>query len=153
VQQPERTLGGRIRAAREAKGWTPTRLAARLGLALETLSKYEGDQRQPRRARLRQLGEELGVDFLHEVDAEGDGAETVGERIRRLRKTAGLTQEQLANALGVTKGAISHYEHDMRVPGGRDLALVSSRLLKLAGALGVTTDELLGAPAVGGSSP
>ena len=34
----------------------------------------------------------------------------VGERIRDLRKKAGLTQEQLAEILGVTAGAVYKWE-------------------------------------------
>lgn len=35
----------------------------------------------------------------------------VGERIRRFRIRRGLTQEELGNMLGVTKGAIQKYEN------------------------------------------
>ena len=35
---------------------------------------------------------------------------TVGERIRKLRKEKGLTQEELGNLLGVKKAAVQKYE-------------------------------------------
>lgn len=37
--------------------------------------------------------------------------ETVGKRIRRLRKQAGLTQEELAQKVGLQKSAIAKYEN------------------------------------------
>lgn len=41
---------------------------------------------------------------------------TMGERIRFLRKKQGLSQEQLAKEIGVTKSTISKYELDARFP-------------------------------------
>ena len=37
--------------------------------------------------------------------------ETLGTNIMRLRKEAGLTQEQLANALGISYQAVSKWEN------------------------------------------
>lgn len=64
-------------------------------------------------------------------------ATTMGKRIAQLRKDKGMTQEQLAEKLGVSAQAVSKWENDISCP---DIAL----LPLLAGTLGVTTDELLG---------
>ncbi len=61
---------------------------------------------------------------------------TIGKRIALLRRQKGLTQEELANALGVSPQAVSKWENDQTCP---DISL----LPKLAQLLGVTTDELL----------
>lgn len=37
---------------------------------------------------------------------------TLGQRIQKLRKGAGLTQEQLAERMGVTRQAVSKWESD-----------------------------------------
>ena len=37
---------------------------------------------------------------------------SVGENIRRYRKLRGMTQAQLAEAVGLTEGAVRHYESD-----------------------------------------
>ncbi len=58
-----------------------------------------------------------------------------GERIRKARKTAGMTQQQLADAIGKTKSAIANYEKDDRMP---DEATIES----IAGALGVLPESL-----------
>ncbi len=61
----------------------------------------------------------------------------IGQRIRELRKKNDLTQEKLADFLGVTYKSVSKWECGITVP---DLALI----VPLAKLLHVSTDELLG---------
>lgn len=63
--------------------------------------------------------------------------QTLGSRIAELRRKKNMTQEDLANALGVTPQAVSKWENDLSCP---DITL----LPQLARLFGVTTDELLG---------
>ena len=63
--------------------------------------------------------------------------QTLGKRIVSNRKRIGLTQDQLAEQLGVTAQAVSKWENDQSCP---DI----STLPKLADIFGITTDELLG---------
>ena len=35
-----------------------------------------------------------------------------GERLKKLRKDAGMTQKELADRLMITKSVVSYYEHD-----------------------------------------
>jgi len=65
-------------------------------------------------------------------------ASPFGARLIDLRKARGLTQTQLADAIDSTQRAISHYEAVADYPP-------AGVLVALAHALGVTTDELLGA--------
>jgi transcriptional regulator with XRE-family HTH domain len=44
-----------------------------------------------------------------------------GERIRQLRKQRGITQQTLANILGITKTMISAYENGVRKPSYENL--------------------------------
>ncbi len=60
-----------------------------------------------------------------------------GAVLRCLRQDAGLTQQQLAQRLGVTKSVVSYYELSERSPS-------PEILVKLAGVFHVTTDYLLG---------
>ena len=62
--------------------------------------------------------------------------ETIGSRISKFRKAKGMTQEDLANLLGVSSQAVSKWENDASCP---DISL----LPQLSKVLGVTTDELL----------
>ncbi len=60
-----------------------------------------------------------------------------GSRLKELRKQSGLTQQQLADRIGVTKSVISFYELRERSPSPEVLA-------KLAYVFHVSTDHLLG---------
>ena len=62
--------------------------------------------------------------------------ETIGNRIAKFRKAKGMTQEDLANHMGVSSQAVSKWENDASCP---DISL----LPQLCKVLGITTDELL----------
>jgi transcriptional regulator with XRE-family HTH domain len=61
---------------------------------------------------------------------------TLGKRIKERRQALGLTQQQLAEALGVTPQHISVIEQDKRAPS-------LSSLARMAEQLGVTVDFLV----------
>lgn len=63
--------------------------------------------------------------------------ETIGKRVSRIRKTLGLTQEEIAEKIGITQSLYSAYER------GR-LKLSAEMAAQIAHALGVTSDEILG---------
>ena len=60
-----------------------------------------------------------------------------GERLKMLRTEAGMTQNQLADRLGISKSVISYYELKERNPS-------PEILIRLAEIFHVTTDYLLG---------
>ena len=61
----------------------------------------------------------------------------IGNKIKELRKARGITQEQLAERIGVSFQAVSKWENNIALP---DIALVPT----LASYFGVTIDELFG---------
>lgn len=61
---------------------------------------------------------------------------TFGTRLKSARRAAGLTQQQLGDAVGVSKGAISRWESDIDRPQFEYLAA-------LRGQLRVSLDELI----------
>ena len=63
--------------------------------------------------------------------------EHIGQKIKTLRKAADLTQDRLADYLGVSPQAVSKWECDISTP---DLSLIAP----LCRVLGCTADELLG---------
>ncbi len=56
-------VGRRFSAARLARGWTQEDLAARVGLAVETIGRLERGRQMPALTRLSQLAEALGRDL------------------------------------------------------------------------------------------
>lgn len=67
----------------------------------------------------------------------GSGAQSLGARILALRKAASMTQEQLAERLGITFQAVSKWENDVACP---DVLLLPA----LADTFGISIDELFG---------
>lgn len=68
-------------------------------------------------------------------------APSFGARLAELRKAAGLTQVELAEAIGTSQRMVAYYERTEDYP--------LARLLRhLSRALGVSADELLGLAAV-----
>ena len=63
----------------------------------------------------------------------------IGQRIRKVRKAHGLSQEELAGMVDISTTHMSHIE-----TGNTKLSLPV--LVSLAGALGVRTDDLLNQP-------
>jgi len=63
---------------------------------------------------------------------------TVGERIKACRLQAGLSQEKVAEAVGVSRQAVSKWEADLSAPG-------TDNLFQLAELFGTTVDLLLAA--------
>lgn len=68
---------------------------------------------------------------------EDTTAMTLGKRILYYRKRMGMTQDQLAERMGVTAQVVSKWEHDLSCPD-------VTALPRLAEIFGITTDELLG---------
>ena len=63
--------------------------------------------------------------------------ESIGDRIRETRINKGMTQQQVADSIGVTYQNISQYERGLRTPK-------NETLIKIADALGVSIYELIG---------
>ena len=68
---------------------------------------------------------------------------TLGEKIRACRQEAGMSQEKVAELVGVSRQAVTKWEADQSLPG-------IDNLQALAAELGVTVDQLLtGGPEAG----
>lgn len=63
--------------------------------------------------------------------------ESFGTRLKQLRNSKHLRQDQVAELIGVNKAAVSYYENDTRQPP-------FATLVRLASIYNVTTDYLLG---------
>jgi len=65
---------------------------------------------------------------------------TMGERIRALRIARGLSQQELADQLGITKGAVMHWET------GRTKNIKNETMLALVQILGTDQEFLIFGP-------
>ena len=70
----------------------------------------------------------------------------LGERIKKLRKRMGYSQQQLAKKMHLTQGAISQWENDLTVPA-------ADQLVSLSEVFGMTVDELLSREPIVTSDP
>lgn len=61
----------------------------------------------------------------------------ISYQLKELRKNSGISQTELANALGVTKQSVSNWENDNILPS-------IEMLIKIAEYFNVSTDYLLG---------
>ena len=48
-----------------------------------------------------------------------------GDRIAQLRERKGMTQEELAGSIGITRAALSHYEKNRREPDYKTLSKIA----------------------------
>lgn len=71
---------------------------------------------------------------------------TLGETIRSLRKTAGLSQEALAEKLGVSRQAVSKWENDNGMPE-------TEKLIVMAKLFDTSLDDLIGEEKSAPTSP
>lgn len=74
------------------------------------------------------------------------GSMTLGERIREQRKSAGFSQETLAERMGISRQAVTKWESGQSAPS-------SDNLFKLAQVLGCPVSALLDNGETGGRSP
>lgn len=61
----------------------------------------------------------------------------LGDEIKEVRKKAGMTQMELAERLGVSKGAVAMWELNQRSPSVK-------MLQKICAVIGTTPDSILG---------
>ena len=83
------------------------------------------------------VGVEEPVLTKKRIASTPDGAALIGQRLSSLRKAKGLTQVDIAAALGVAQGLVSKYERGDRLLHG-ELIIEFARLL------GVSSDDILG---------
>jgi transcriptional regulator with XRE-family HTH domain len=69
-------------------------------------------------------------------DQEGQAAMPLAERIRQLRKEAGLSQAELAGKIGADPGRVSRYEAGRITPS-------AEALVRIAETLNISIDHLL----------
>ncbi|MEO0679890.1 MAG: helix-turn-helix transcriptional regulator [Pseudomonadota bacterium] len=67
------TFGDRMAAAREARGFSPSQLASRVGVRLGTVQNWESDRSEPRANKLQMLAGLLNVSIVWLLTGQGEG--------------------------------------------------------------------------------
>jgi transcriptional regulator with XRE-family HTH domain len=120
--KPPRTLGERLRAWRLERGLEQRDVAAMLGVRPATVGRWERDQRRPAIKFMAGVLALLGPD-------SSATQKTFPERLRAARQLLGLTQERLAEKLGVDRGAVGGWERGVRLPAAERLAAIEALLV------------------------
>ena len=82
-------MSGAIREAREAKGWSQSKLGRRLGVTASTVQLWEAGQTSPKRSRWPKITAELGLS-LRDLALDGDAESFVaGEPTIPVAQTRG----------------------------------------------------------------
>lgn len=135
---------------------TQKALAEKSGISISALQRYEADERIPAIDAIYKIATALGVDVLEIIDFHsaaatatvpaaprltsnppGHSASPIGSNIREYRQQKGMTQRELAAAIGKSYSSIQKYELDIATP---PLSIIH----KIAAALGVDAWKLIG---------
>lgn len=115
------TLGDHLKKRRLDLRLYQREAAAASGLPADGFQRWERNEVQPTVQFYPRIIEFLGYDPL-------PPARTLGERLRRVRKRAGLSIRQVANYLGVDSGSLSRWETESKVPYSHHLQLLEAFL-------------------------
>lgn len=142
------TFSERLKKERERSELSQTQLARMCGLSGTMISCMERGKSAGSEKVLIAVARALGVrpDWLRSGSGKREGDfpapppvayQPFPERLKQLRKQAGLSQRQLANFVGVSMAAVSCWETGTReVPAG-------DNLVRLAQALGLDPAEVI----------
>ena len=122
-------IGERIKQLRKALGLTQQEFADRLAIKRGALANYEIGRNDPIDAVINLICREF--DVREEWLRAGEGEmfreltpETVGARIKHLRKSLDMTQQVFADRLSVSRNNIAGYETDKSIPGDAVVNLI-----------------------------
>lgn len=132
-------VGKKIQTIRKEQGLTQKELGGLLGVSGSMIGQYENDLRNPKFETLLRIAEVLSVspEYLmgHEISDEKNQHFSIVEKICNLRKQNRLSQEQMAELLGINRATLSKYETGVIVPS-------LAQLRKIAEILNVSVVEL-----------
>ena len=115
------TFEERLRQLRKEKGLSQIELAEALNVANTTVSIWERGLRKPEMDTLEKVRKYFDVSLAYLLgentgERTDEASVTFAQRLKELRVERGLTQEELAEKLGVTKNTIYVWEKGQRFP-------------------------------------
>lgn len=147
VDGGEKNMKNRLKELREENGMKQSELGKLLNVQDAAISKYESGDIPLTGEKIIQLAEYFGVTTDYLLGLEGrDSMEIkeksneivhrIGQNIKNLRERKGMTQKELAAALGITRSALSTYEVGIREPN-------HATTIAIAKLFNMTLDELV----------
>lgn len=113
-------MNERIKQVRKYYGLTQKEFAEKLNVPRNTIGGYEAGKSNPSNAAVNNICREFEVnkswlrtgegEMLNENVASGSKVETTGERLRILRLSLGVTQEQFGETIGVKGNTVAQWE-------------------------------------------
>ena len=129
----------RLKELRIKKGVYQKDVAQFLGVDRTTYVKYENGDSEPSNEILKLLSKYFNVSIDYILDNSSKSEISFGSRLKELRISKNLTQEDLAKKINLSKANISKYEADLVEPSLETLSL-------LAKLFDVSTNYLLCVP-------
>lgn len=140
-------FSNRLNELRKKKKLTQVEMAKLLMVTQGAYQKWEAGSREPSFEMLMRIADilEVTIDFLLgrvdvvslKYDYELVNLESIGERLRFLRKTKNVTQEEVSKCLSLGQGTYSRWEKGILEPS-------LNYVVKLSKYFEITTDEILG---------
>ena len=141
------SISKNLKELRIESGLSQAQLAERTGLSQSAIARWELGKTEPTASVIELLAEFFNistetllqgdVDILFTPNIQTATADSNMKNLKIFRKERGLTQTQVADAVGIGRQAYAYYEKGEREPS-------TETLCKLADFFGVTVDELLG---------
>lgn len=130
-----KNFGEKLKELREERNLSQKELGDKMGgITQQTIAQYEKKETVPKFETVSKIANALEInpnifysDFSQSVV---DDSEEIGERIKELRKSKGVSQKELAQKAGLSIGSIQGYEQGRYNPKLEAIA-------KIAGTLGV----------------
>lgn len=113
---------GRIALLRNRIGLTQKVFAEQIGRSPGYLNRIENGKSELTSVLIERISDVFGVPAEWLVEGKGTlAAESIGERIKRARKTRGYTQEELSLELDISRNAVGMMERGSIRPGEENL--------------------------------
>ncbi|WP_227766770.1 helix-turn-helix domain-containing protein [Zhaonella formicivorans] len=130
--------GEKIRELREERGYALADLAEKAGISVSYLSEIERGAKKPSLKIIDKLAQTLNVNksLLVEVDQDSAGI-SLGDKLRILRESKGLSLTELASEVGLSVSYLSEIERNNTYPATNTLRVLAEKL-------GVSVSTLVG---------
>ena len=128
------SIGDNIKRIREAKGISQYKLAQMLNISQQSVDQWERSLTNPRKSNIDKISSILNVS-VNELFGDAD-TNITAQRLRELREAKGLSQNEVAKLIGVTRTAYLHYETGRYKP--------IRKIKELCNLFNVTSDYILG---------